>query len=72
MGLFNQKPFNEYPSYIPLDIDTPKCCFGCGLHRPVFVMFGTYWELCYDCKTEARNIGIEEWYRKSTSKEESE
>tara|TARA_R100000479_G_C6325096_1_gene179274 strand:+ start:621 stop:728 length:108 start_codon:yes stop_codon:yes gene_type:complete len=35
-------------------------------------MFGTYWELCYDCKTEARNIGIEEWYRKNLSKEESE
>lgn len=57
---------------VSADMDSPKCCFGCGLHRPLFVMFGTYWELCYDCKTEARNIGIEEWYRKNTSKEGDE
>lgn len=67
MSLFGQKPF------IQSNMDTPKCCFGCGLHRPLFTIYGQWdWHLCYDCKTEMRNIGIEEWYRKNISKEESE
>jgi hypothetical protein len=54
-------------------MDTPKCCLGCGLHRPLFTIYGQWdWCLCYDCKTEMRNIGIEEWYRKNILKEESE
>ena len=66
MSLFGQKPF------IQAEHDTPKCCFGCGLHRPLFVVFGQWsWELCYDCKTEMRIIGMEEWYREKMSKEES-
>jgi hypothetical protein len=67
MTLFGQKPF------IQANMDTPKCCLGCGLHRPLFTIYGQWtWDLCYDCKTEMRNIGIEEWYRKNISKEESE
>ena len=66
MSLFGQKPF------IQADMDYPKCCFGCGLHRPLFLVFGTNWDLCYDCKTEMHNIGMEKWYREKMSKEESE
>jgi hypothetical protein len=65
MGLFGQKPF------IQADMDIPKCCLGCGLHRPLFVIYGSpSWELCYDCKTEMSIIGSHEWYRKVILKEE--
>jgi len=66
MSLFGQK------SFVQVEMDYPQCCFGCGLHRPLFSVLGTNWDLCYDCKTEMRNIGIEEWYRKNISKEENE
>ena len=38
--------------------DSPITCMGCKLHRPVFLVYHSAIQLCYDCKTEMHNMGM--------------